>query len=55
MALGVALRLAKAGWWNGDPGAVMNAPADEVMAALQYENFTFDYERKMVELNRGTE
>lgn len=52
MALGVSLRLAKGGWWQGDPGQIMKAPADEVLAALQYENFTVDYERAVYELNK---
>lgn len=53
MAQGISLRLAKAGWWQGDPGKVLRAPADEVMGAIQFENFTTDYERGVFELNRG--
>jgi hypothetical protein len=52
MALGVSLRLAKAGYWQGDPGRIMRAPADEVLAVLQYENFNSDYERATFELNK---
>jgi hypothetical protein len=52
MALGISLRLAKAGWWQGDPGAIMRAPADEVMAAYQYDNFVADYERAVFDLNK---
>lgn len=48
----MALRLAKAGYWGGDPGAVKRAPVDEVVAAYQWETFTMDYERAFVELNR---
>lgn len=53
MALGIALRLAKAQWWQGDPGRILKSPADEVMAAIQYENFLADYERMTYELNRS--
>jgi hypothetical protein len=50
--MGIALRLAKAGWWQGDPGKVLKAPSDEVMAAFQYENFLSEYERMTYELNK---
>ena len=49
----IALRLARGGWWGSDPGAVMRAPADEVMAALRYDDFVGRYEAEMVRLNRG--
>ena len=52
MALGISLKLAKAGWWQGDPGRVMQAPADEVLAAAQFETFQSDYEQATIELNR---
>lgn len=48
----VALILAKSGWWGGDPGKVLNAPADEVMLALQFGSFRSDYERTYVDLNK---
>lgn len=48
----MALRLAKGGWWNGDPGKIMQAPADEVMAALHYEEFQSKFESAVVDLNR---
>lgn len=40
----LALRLANGGWWGGDPGAVLRAPADEVMLAVQYEDFKHTFE-----------
>lgn len=43
----LALRLAKGGWWGGDPDAVLGAPADRVMLAVQYEGFTANYETEM--------
>ncbi len=55
MALGIALKLAKMGYWQGDPGRIMQAPADEVLSAAQYENFTAEYEQAVIQLNRGTE
>jgi hypothetical protein len=52
MALGLALKLARAGYWQGDPGRIMQAPSDEVLAALQYEEFVAEYESATIELNR---
>jgi hypothetical protein len=46
------MRLASAGWWGGDPEKILQAPADVVMAALQYEQFKIDYESAYVEMNR---
>lgn len=48
----MALRLAKSGWWNGDPMAVLRAPADAVVLAAQYDNFKSDYESEMMKLNK---
>ncbi len=48
----VALRLASAGWWDGDPEKVLKAPADLVMGALEYEAFRADYEKAYIELNK---
>lgn len=48
----MSLKLAKAQWWGGDPGKVMAAPADEVIAAAQYENFLADFERTAIQINR---
>ena len=53
MALAIALRLAKAGYWQGDPGRILKAPADEVIGVLQYENFCSDYERAVIDLNKA--
>lgn len=50
--MGVALRLAKVGWWQGDPGRILKAPADEVLAAIQYENYLNDYENTIYEMNK---
>lgn len=52
----VALKLAKAGWCGGNPEAVMEMSAEMVMAALQYEEFIPQFEKKWKELNdtKGT-
>ena len=47
--------LAKAGWWGGDPVAVRKAPADEVLTALEYVEFSAEYERRTLLLNKGEE
>lgn len=44
--------LAKAGWWNSDPSAISNAPADDVLNAYDYEMFCRDYEITEFELNK---
>lgn len=48
----VALRLAKAGYWNGDPAAVLDARVDLVLEALDYEKFTADFESVYLEMNK---
>jgi len=44
--------LAKAGYWSGDVGRILSAPADQVLAAQEYESFMADYEEAYIELNR---
>lgn len=48
----MALRLARAGYGGGDPERVLKMRADIVMAAVQYETFVSDYEKKFMEINR---
>lgn len=48
----IALRLAKAGYWGGDPEKVLEARVDMVMAAAGHETFLADYERAFIRLNR---
>lgn len=48
----LAIRLAKAGYYNGDPQAVMAAPVDMVQAIIDYEKFESDYESAYIALNR---
>jgi len=46
----VALRLSKEGY--GSPVAILDMPADIVLAALEYSNFCSDYEETAHELNK---
>ena len=46
------MRLAKAGYWQGDPQKVLAASADLVMATAEYEKFVGNYEEAFIELNR---
>jgi hypothetical protein len=47
----IALKIAKAGYYSGDPEKVLMARVDYVLAVLEYEKFTFDYEDVYMELN----
>jgi hypothetical protein len=49
----VALRLARQGYYGGDPERVLQAPSDMVLAAAEYEGFLSDYETAYYDLNRG--
>ena len=49
--MALALRLAKGGYWGGDPEQVLRAPADQVVLAMHYEDFTVKYENEMHRLN----
>lgn len=51
--MAIACQLAKAGWWGGDPSVILKAPADVVMSAVHYANFVMEYERAVLEMNRG--
>lgn len=47
----IACRLAKAGFFNGDPEQVLNSPASIVEAAIAYETFESDYAKQYEDLN----
>jgi len=47
----VCLRIAKSGYYSGDPGKVRKAPVDDVFRILDYENFLSDYEFTEYKLN----
>ncbi|MDD5301504.1 MAG: hypothetical protein PHS14_00230 [Elusimicrobia bacterium] len=49
----MACKLARAGYWGGDPGAVKRAPLDEVLAQMEYEDFCGEYEAADYELQRA--
>ncbi len=48
----MALRLASAGYYGGDPAQVLKARADHVLAAIQYEKMKGEYEDVYMELNK---
>jgi len=47
------MKLAKAGYYGGNPDAVLEAPLNTVLAIIQYENFTRDVESAFRDLNQG--
>ncbi|MGO8695999.1 MAG: hypothetical protein ACLQMF_20235 [Rectinemataceae bacterium] len=49
----IALRLAKAGYYGGDPERALEARVDHVLAAIEFERFVADYELVNYELNKG--
>lgn len=51
----VAVRLAKQGYYDGDPQKVLNAPVDVVEAIISYENFEIDYKEEYLRLNKKAE
>lgn len=48
----MGLRLAKAGYYQGDPNKVLSAPVNVVIGIIEYEAFVSDYERTYTELNK---
>jgi len=44
--------LAKAGYCNGDPNAILHCPVDIVIGMMEYEDFANDYEVAYIELNK---
>jgi hypothetical protein len=48
-----AVKLAKAGYYGGNPENVLNAPVDMVLSILGYENFEADYQRAFKHINTG--
>ena len=48
----MSLRLAKVGWMNGNPRAIMNADITTVLDMIHYESFESDYTSAYEELNR---
>lgn len=48
----IAARLAKAGYFGGDPQAVLEASVITVKSLLDYEAFEGEYEKEYIALNR---
>ena len=48
----MALRLARGGWFGGDPGRVKASPVGDVLNALAYEGFVGEYEAVEYEMNK---
>jgi len=46
------MRLAKAGYYGGNPEAILQAPVTVVIGMLDYEGFIDDYENAYIELNK---
>ena len=47
----IAVRLAKVGYFGGDPLAVLQARVDIVESIIAYEQFEVDYEKAYIALN----
>ena len=48
----IALTLAKAGFFNNNPGIVMQSPVDLVIQTYQFNSFLQVYESTTIELNK---
>jgi hypothetical protein len=48
----ISLRIAKLGYYGGDPAKVREARVDDVMAIIEFEEFHGDLETATYELNR---
>lgn len=48
----VALRLAKSGYYNGDPDKVLKGKVSHVISLMEYERFIHRYEEAYTELNK---
>jgi hypothetical protein len=46
------LKVAKAGYYGGDPEKVLRGRIDHVLAIVEYEQFHIDYEFAHYELNK---
>lgn len=48
----IALRLAKAGYYGGDPEKVLQGRVDHILDAIEFERFTADFEDAYIEMNK---
>lgn len=46
------MRLAKAGYYSGDPKKILEAPIDMVMGILDYESFEHDLSEAYAEIRK---
>ena len=49
------LKLAKAGYYNGNVEKILKAPSDIILKLFQFEKFNYNYELNFHELNRPQE
>jgi hypothetical protein len=47
------MRLAKEGYWSGDPERIYQAPVDVVMKTIWFEDFSIEFENAVNELNKS--
>ncbi len=47
----IAIRIARAGYYGGDPSKVRQASIDDVFRVLDYENFLSEYEFTEYKIN----
>jgi hypothetical protein len=50
-----ACKLAKEGYYGGNPEAILRAPADVVINLIRYEQFVKEVEAAYQELNQGAQ
>lgn len=50
----ISLKVAKAGYYGGNPAFVRQAPIDDVISILDYENFLGEYEFTEFKMNEKT-
>ena len=51
----LSVRLARAGYFGGDPDKVLKAPVGTILSIIEYETFENDYEKEYRELNKESE
>lgn len=49
------LRIAREGYWGGNPQQVSQSPTDLVLDVWEFINFQSEYEETTAELNKPTE
>lgn len=49
------MKLAKKGYYGGNPMMILDCPVDVVIGMLEYEDFENEYENAYIELNKERE